>query len=208
MRCATPPGSLMQRRTSRSDPTKPFIVNRSRFKLAEFLDALHRFSLDHLGDGNPLPGVSGDIVYPDAIDLIEALSSDAGEEFAAIPDDSLGRIEMALAVFGMFASSNGFDGFDCVDGHRVEVPCLDDEDDEPVLPRRRRTAVENTVATECVCFGFVISLSSGTVEIEARGMSDVSGDCELEPLAEPNLLSDGMRRWVRSFLIPKRGGKA
>ncbi len=192
---------------------KPLIVNRSRFKLAEFLDTLHRFSLDNLGDGNPLPGVSGDNVYHDDIDLIEALSSDAGEEFAAIPDDSLGRLEMGIQVFGMFAAFNGFDGLDCVDGQHVEVPCLDDEDDEPGLPRRRRTrkyleAVENTTADECGCFGFVISLVGDTVEIEAKGMNDLGGDCELEPMAEPNLLSDAMRRWVGSFLFPKRGGKA
>ena len=42
---------------------KPLIVKRSRFKLAEFLDGLRTFSLDHLGDGDPLPGVAGDIVY-------------------------------------------------------------------------------------------------------------------------------------------------
>ena len=186
---------------------KPLIVNRSRFKLAEFLDTLHRFSLDNLGDGNPLPGVSGDNVYPDALDLIEALASDWGEEFTAIPDDSLGRLEMGLPLFGQFAAFNGFDGFDCVDGQHVEVPCLDDEDGEPGLPRRRRTAVENTTADECGCFGFVISLNGERVEIEARGMSDQGGECELEPMAEPNLLSDAMRRWVRSFLIPKRGGK-
>lgn len=191
---------------------KPLIVNRSRFKLAEFLDTLHTFSLDHFGDGDPLPGVSGDIVYPDAIDLIEALSSVAGEEFSAVPDDSLGRLEMGIPVFAAFASFNGFDGFDCVDGQHVEVPCLDDEDDEPGLPRRRRTrkyleAVENTTADECGCFGFVISLSGGTVEIEAKGMSDQGGECELEPMAEPNLLSEAMRRWVRSFLFRKHGGK-
>lgn len=187
---------------------KPLIVNRSRFKLAEFLDTLHRFSLDNLGDGNPLPGVSGDIVYPDPIDLTEALASDADDEFATIPDDSLGRLEMGLAVFAQFAAFNGFDGFDCVDGQHVEVPCLDDEDDEPVLTRRRRTAVENTTADECGCFGFVISLSGGKVEIEAKGMSDVSGDCELEPMVEPNLLSDAMRRWVKTFLFPKPKGKS
>jgi len=192
---------------------KPIIVNRSRFKLAAFLDALHTFSLDHLGSGNPLPGVSGDIVYHDPIDLIEALSSDAGEEFEEISDDSLGRLEMGLPVFGQFAAFNGFDGFDCVDGQHVEVPCLDDEEDEPALPRRRRTkkyleAVENTTADECGCFGYVISLNGGTVEIEAKGMSNQSGDCELEPMAEPNLISDAMRRWVDSFLFPKRKGKS
>lgn len=192
---------------------KPFTVKRSRFKLVAFLDALHRFSLDHLGDGDPLPGVSGDIVYHDPIDLTEALSSDAGEGVASVPDDSLGRLEMGLPVFGQFAAFNGFDGFECVDGRHVEVPCFDDEDDEPGRPRRRRTKkyleqVENTTADECGCFGFVVALNGDTVEVEARGLSDQGGDCRLEPLAEPNLLSEAMRRWAKSFLIPKRGRKA
>lgn len=83
----------------------------------------------------------------------------------------------------------------------------------PLIPRRRRTkkyleAVENSVADENSSFGFVISLDGDTVEIEGMGMSDVSGECELEPMAEPNLLSDAMRRWVKSFLIPKRGEKS
>ncbi len=71
---------------------KPFSVSRSRFKLEALLDALHSFRLDHLGGGNPHLGVSGDIVYHDALDLSEALSTDVGEEFAAIPDNSLGRL--------------------------------------------------------------------------------------------------------------------
>jgi hypothetical protein len=108
---------------------------------------------------------------------------------------------------------NGFDGFDCVDGQEVEVPDLDDEeeDDEPPMSRRRPSkddleAVENTTADDCTCFGFVISLSGDKVRIDAMGMSDVSGECELQPLAEPNLLTGSMRRWVRSFMAPKRGG--
>lgn len=186
---------------------KPIIIKPSRFKLKGFLAALHQFSLDHWGNGEPLPGVSGDAVYFDAVDLIEALAQDEG--FEEIPDDSLARLERGLPLFGPFALFNGFDGFDCVDGQEVEVPDLDDdeEDDDPPVSRRRRSeAVENTTADECTCYGFVVSLNGGKIEIEARVLSDVSEECELEPMVEPNLLSDAMRRWVRSFLIPKRGG--
>ena len=187
---------------------KPMTFKRSRFKLAEFLAALHQFSVQHLGNGDPLPGVSGDIVYHDDADLAEALS-DEGEDFGDIPDDSLARLNKGLALYAGVAASNGFDGYDCVDGQEVEVPNLDDEDedDEPVRPRRRRTrrflmAVQNTPCDECTSFGFVISLTGDTVEIEPKVMRDVDGDCELEPMVEPNLLSDAMRKWVRSFLFP------
>lgn len=191
---------------------KPITIKRSRFRLKAFLNALHTFSLEHLGNGNPLPAVTGDTVYHDAVDLAEDLAAEGWEEIE-IPDDSLGRLKAGLPLYGQFAASNGFDGFDCADGLHIEVPCLDEDEecDVAVMPRRRRTkafleAVENTTADECTCFGFVISLNGDSVKIEAMGMSDVSGECELVPLAEPNLLSDAMRRWVRSFMAPKQGG--
>lgn len=193
---------------------KPLVFKRSWFKLKKFLDALHRFSVDHLGNGNPLPVVVGDTVYHDPLDLAEVLAAE-DEEVAEVPADSLRRLELGLALFAQYASFDGFDRFDCADGQPIEVPCLDEDEecDEPVMPRRRRTkkyieAVENTTPDECTSVGFVISLSGDKVKIEALGMSDVSGECELEPMAEPNLLSDAMRRCVRSFLIPKRGEKA
>jgi hypothetical protein len=193
---------------------KPMTFKRSRFKLTKFLAALHQFSLQHLGNGDPLPGVSGDIVYHDSVDLAEALSSDLGEEFGDIGNDSLKRLETGVSLYGQFAAFDGFDGFDCIDGQEVEVPNLDeeDEDDEPQMPRRRRTkkyleAVENTPCDECTSFGFLISLSGDTVEIEPKAMRDVDGDCELEMVLEPNLVADKMRTWVRSFLFPKRRGK-
>lgn len=193
---------------------KPMIFKRSRFKLTKFLDALHRFSVQNLGNGNPLPVVSGETVYHDQFDLAEALA-DEGQEEIEIPDDSLGRLRAGLTLYSPYAASNGFDGFDCADGQHIDVPCLDEDEecDEPMIPRRRRTkkyleAVENSVADENSSFGFVISLDGDKVRIEAMGMSDVIGECELVPMVEPNLLSDTMRRWVRSFLIPKRGEKS
>lgn len=189
---------------------KPITIKRSRFRLEALLTALHKFSQEHLGDGDPLPAVAGDTVYHDAVDLAEALAAEGGEVIE-IPEDSLGRLQAGVLLYGQFALFNGFDGFDCADGQGVEVPCLDEnEDDEPMMPRRRRTkkyleAVENTTADECTSFGFVISLDGDSVQIEATGMSDVSGECELVPTVEPNLLSDAMRRWVRSFIAPKRG---
>jgi hypothetical protein len=191
---------------------KPITTKRSRFRLKAFLNALHKCSLEHLGNGDPLPVVSGDTVYHDALDLAEALAAE-GEDEIEVPDDSLGRLAAGMTLFAPYACFNGFDGLDCTDGQHVELPCLDEDEewDEAVIPRWRRTRayrlkVENTVADECSCFGFVISLTADKVEIEAMGMSDVSGECELVPMAEPNCLKDAMRRWVRSFMAPKQGG--
>lgn len=77
---------------------KPIIIKRSQFKLKGFLAALHQFSLDHCGNGEPLPGASGDTVYHDTGDLAEALAQDEG--FEVIPDDSLARLELGLPLFG------------------------------------------------------------------------------------------------------------
>jgi len=192
---------------------KPLTIKKSRFKLKKLLDDLHGFT----GEGNPLPAISGDIVYHDYVDLAEALASDLDEDFGEIPNDSLKRLEAGLPLFGYFALFNGDNGFDCIDGQEVEVPCLDEEDefeeDEPRLPRRRRTKkylemVENTICDECTSYGYVISLDGDTVEIEAMCMRDVTGDCELEMMLEPHLLGDAMLQWVKSFCIRKTEGKS
>ena len=117
---------------------KPMTFKRSRFKLKIFLDALHRFSVQNLGNGNPLPVLSGETVHLDPIDLAEALAAD-GQDEIEVPDDSLGRLEAGLTLYGQFAGFDGFDGFDCADGQHVDVPCLDEDEDcdEPAMPRRR-----------------------------------------------------------------------
>jgi hypothetical protein len=191
---------------------KAMTFKRSQFNLAKFLAALDEFSREHAGGGNPLPGLSGGTVYFDTIDLIEALASDKGDGFEDVPDDSLGRLEMSVSIFGYFGLCNGWGGFDCADGQEVEVPNLDeDEDEEPEEPRRRRTkkfieAVNNTPCDENSSFGYLIRLNGDTVEIEGHRLSDLSGEGELERLLEPNLIGDVMRRWVKTFC--KKGAKS
>jgi hypothetical protein len=194
---------------------KQLIIKRSKFNLTQFLDALHNFSLDHFGDGNPLPVVSGGTVYPDDLDLIDALAADEDKSVEEIPRSSLERLDLGLEVFGFFAISNGFDEFDCADGEQVVVPNLDDEEEEEDAeeePRRRTKKylemAANTICDECTTYGYVISIDGDTVKIDGMCMRDVSGDCELERMVEPNLVSDAMRRWVNSFLFPERRGQS
>jgi len=75
-------------------------IKRSKFKLKRFLDALHKFSLDHCGDGNPLPVASGGTVYSDDFDVIDALAADEDRSAEEIPRTSLERLEMGFKVFG------------------------------------------------------------------------------------------------------------
>lgn len=152
------------------------------FKINEFLKALHHFDLAHGGDGNPLPGIVGDSVHHDPSLLAEALAADVSAE---IPSDSLRRLEVGLTLYGQTAAF-GMDGLDCVDGG----PIADEGD-------------------ECLSYGLAIALVGGFVEIEGRCLSDVTGECELEPMTEPNRISGRMRRWVRSFVTasPKRNAK-
>ena len=167
---------------------EPLIMSHGRFRLGTFLTALHRFSLAHGGDGNPLPVVVGDLVYHDPVDLDEALADD--ERVVEIPDDSLTRLEAGLTLYGQFTAFDGFAALDSADGKQIKVRGEDEGD-------------------ECVSFGFAISLVGDVVEIEGRSLSDVSGECELEPLTEPNRVVSRMRRWVRTFVIanPRRKGK-
>jgi hypothetical protein len=176
---------------------KSMTFSKSKFDLNRFLDALHEFA-----NGNPLPGVDGDTVHHDDVDLAEA------HEFEEIPDDSVERLETGIPLFGYFAIFNGENGFDIIDGDEVEVPNLDDEeeveDDEPRKPSRRRTkkflqAISNTYCDECTAFGFLVSLSGDKVQIEGKVMRDVSGECQTEIMLEPNLMSAAMRRFVKSF---------
>lgn len=191
---------------------KPLSIKRSKFKLTQFLDALHNFTLDHFGDGNPLPVVSGGTVYPDDLDLIDALAADEDRSVEEIPRSSLERLELGLEVYGCFAISNGFDQFDCADGEQVEVPNLDDEEDVEEEPRLRTKKylemVTNTICDEYTAYGYVISIDGDTVKIDGMCMRDVTGDCELEAMAAPNLLDDAMRRWAKTFLFPERRGQS
>lgn len=167
---------------------QPLSVQRTRIDLVALINSLHRFSLNHGGDGNPLPVVVGDTVHHDPVDLAEALA-DHSEETVEAPDDSLARLEAGLTLYGTFAQLDGFDGIDCADGNRVRVRCVEDAD-------------------ECMAFGVVISLVGDTVEIEPRALNDVSGECELETLTEPRI-SGRLRRWVRTFMTSqtKRSAK-
>lgn len=159
------------------------------FALSRFLNALHHFDLSHAGDGNPLPAVVGDTVYHDPVLLAEALAPEASRS-VDIPSDSMRRLRAGMSVYGAFAAYDGFVGLDFADGSRIEVQGEDEGD-------------------ELLSFGCVISLVGDVVEIEGRCLSDVSGDCELETLAEPSRIASRMRRWVKSFILatPKRNTK-
>ncbi len=159
-----------------------FTYARSRFRLGDFLSALHRFALTNGGLGNPLSVVVGTQVVHDAIELAEALA-DESEEVGAIPDDSRARLEAGLTLFAPFTMFDGFVGLDCADGSRARV-----REDE---------------ADECLTFGFVFSLVGDTVEIEGRELSDVTGDSELRSMSNRDRIGNRMRRWVRTFVSAK-----
>lgn len=164
---------------------QPLTFKRSQFRLSEFLSACHRFSIDSGGDGNPLPVAVGDEVYHDPVALADALTDD-GDTSREIPDGSFARLEAGLTLFSQFTSSDGFDGLDCADGSRLRV-----REDE---------------ADECHAVGVAISLTGDEVEFEGRVLSDVSGECELEPMTGQDRIGKRMRRWVRSFTKTKRAG--
>ena len=210
---------------------KRITIKRNRFDLKAFLHALHEFSIAMGGDGDPMPIEHEDIVHFDTFDLREALRVDMNEEDddeeaqdeqsdIDIPDDSLKRLEAGYRLYGMFGiSDGGFSPLLCADQQRIEVEDLADEDEDEVQedpdedrPRPPRTKTyreqcENTPVDENRTYGYLIVLQADTITIEATCVNDMSGDSETEPIAEPNLVSEGMGKFARSFMIPKRGRK-
>jgi hypothetical protein len=205
---------------------KRITIKRNRFNLKAFLHVLHKFSIAMGGDGDPMPIEHGDIVYFDTFDLSEALRVDMEDEEDEahddidIPNDSLKRLEAGYRIYGMFGiSDGGFSPLLCADKQKLDLASMDDEDEEDEenhdedRPRRRRTKkyleqCGNTPVDECRTYGYLIALQAGTITIEGTGVNDMSGECELEPVAEPNLVSEPMRKFARSFLIRKTGGRS
>ena len=72
-------------------------------------------------------------------DWDRAIELDDGPSGWEDEDDGGGGGRESGCINGRGGDGVRFDGFDCVDGQQVEVLCLDDEEDEPALPRRRRT---------------------------------------------------------------------
>ncbi len=195
------------------------VFSRKQFRLEEFLEALQRFARSQGDYDGPMAVVRGDIAYHDDTELAIALEDDGGDdaegEEADIPEDSLGRLEAGFTLFGGFTQFNGEGGFDCADGQMVEVPDLDEEDDEEEprkgRPQRTKKYVEmvgNTHCDECRGYGYLISLEGDRVVIDSALLCDLSGDCEIEPVKEPNLLDEPMTRFVESFVVqPDDSGK-
>ena len=205
---------------------KRITIKRNRFDLRAFLHALHEFSLAMGGDGDPMPIEHDDIVYFDTFDLGEVLLVDMDEEDddddedqdersdIEIPDASLKRLEAGYRLYAMFGiSDGGFSPLICADQQRIDVEDLADEDEEdeddqdddrPRPPRTNKQLerCENTPVDENRTYGYLIALQAGTINIEATCVNDMSGDCEIEPVTEPNLVSDPMRTFARSFFRP------
>jgi hypothetical protein len=195
---------------------KRLVIPRRRFRLEAFLDALGAFARSRCGYDGPMAVVHGGVAYHDDVELAIALEEDgeidAGDD---IPDDPVGRLEEGLTLFGEFTLFDGQGGFECADGGTVEVPDLDEDDEDEEEPRKARPQrtknyvemVGNTQCDECRGYGYLVSLKGDRVAIESALLCDLSGDCEVEPVAEPNLLDGPMTGFVESFVIASGAGE-
>ncbi len=172
------------------------------FDLCSFLDALHAFSLACGGDGDPLPVVHEGSVYHDATELASELCAD-------IPDNSRRRLKAGYTVFSVFTQFNDT-GYACADGSEVEVPSEDedeehdDEEDEPrpLRPTMDAALVAATECDDCRGYGFLVSLTGDEIRVELALICDLDGECELEVLEQPNLLTRPMTDFVERFKRP------
>ena len=92
------------------------------------------------------------------------------------------------------------------------MPCLDDDEEEETdLDERDEEGQEEEDETYCDenrSYGLLIALERDKLVIESGVMCDLSGDAQVEVVKDAGLVDEPMRRWVNSFLFPKRGGKA
>ena len=144
---------------------------------------------------------------------IDAERDEDDEDGIDIPPDSLLRLQAGYTLYAMFAGSDGgCSPLLCADGERIDAidPDMDDEDtvdESDSGPRRRRTKkyveqCENTPADEFRSYGYLIGLTTDSITLEAVCCNDVSGECETEPLSEPNLVSEPMRKFAKAFCRP------
>ena len=182
---------------------KTLIIARNRFDLNKFLKAIHDFTLAMDGP-EPFP------IVHDGVAIYDAEACDMMDEGEEIPDDPVKRLEAGYGLYCTFALARDFDLLACADGTEIEVPdldCDDEDEDEVSLTEEQRELIAKTHCDESRSYGFLVALRGEKLVIQSATMCDLSGDCEVEAVKDAGLVDDPMRRWVDSFLIPKRGGK-
>ena len=182
---------------------KKLTIPRNRFNLDKLLTAIDMFTITMGGDESFPIVQDGVAVYNR--DLCDMMDEDESE----IPDDPVERLESGHTLFCQFALCRDFDLLVCADGTEIEVPSLDeDEEDETEAEEEEQENEVETFCDENRSYGFLISLVDGKLVIESGLMCDLTGDAEVEIVKNAGLVDEPMSRWMKSFLIPRRGGKA
>jgi hypothetical protein len=179
---------------------KTIRIARDRFDLPRFLAAFETYF------GKDAFGI---IVEDDGI--LFYCEWDADED---LPDEPLKCLEAGRTLFAMFTAHDD-DGFDCVDGTKITLPDLDGdfdvENDEQVEPHaatpEEHERVENTNHDDCRGYGYTIALKADTLHINAAIWCDITSECNLEEVQEPNLLDQPMATFVLSFARKRRAAK-
>lgn len=182
-----------------------FTIPRSRFDWPKFARAVSQFVLSRGGD-EAFPIVEdGKVVFlPDH----EELTLLDGIELEDIPDDPIERLEAGFDLLAQFAMFQDFGELACANGSMIEVPDLDDEDDErPPLTAAQRRLIEKTECDECRSYGFQISLDGSNHLIFKKVLvSEPDGECHVDDVNEASLLDERMEKFISSF-VAKQGKK-
>ncbi len=182
-----------------------FTIPRQRFDWERFVGTVSHFALSR-GADEPLPvAEDGKVVF--AADH-EELTLPAGMELEDIPVDPTERLEVGFNIFAPFAMFHDFDALICADGGTIEMPDLDelddefDEDDEerPRLTDAHRRLMEKTVCDECRSYGFQVSLEGANLVLQTMLMSESDGECAVEAVADAGLVEGPMAGFINSFV--------
>lgn len=177
---------------------------RNRFNLDRFLEAVDKFTISMGGDES-FP------IVQDGVAVYDFNMNDMMEDESEIPDDPVERLESGHTLFCQFAVCRDFDLLVCADGTEIEVPSLDEDDEEEAETDeegREDGDEDDTCCDENRSYGFLLSLVGREFVIESALMCDLNGDVEVEIVKDAGRVDGLMGRWIKSFLIPKRTWKA
>lgn len=173
------------------------IIPRRRFGWKAFTRAITKFAVEcGLEEAFPVADDGWVVPWQDH----DELTLPDGQEVEHVPGDPLRRLQAGFSLCAVFTSPENHRRLACADGDVIVVPDFDEGN--AALPRsgEQRRLAQRTECGEYKSYAFLISLAEGRLTFQTALMTDVGGDCAVEPVAEAGLADEPMIRFVRRFI--------
>lgn len=140
------------------------------------------------------------------------------EEIGDIPAEPLMRLNAGHDLFAPFAVFRDFGELACAGGDVIEVPDLDELDEEqdaddeggeeaPQFTDKQRRLIEATVCNEIHSYGFLIAVADDNLEFQSVLVNESDGECDLVVAEDAGLVDKPMTKFLKLF-VRKRSKKA